>query len=143
MKEDKALGLDGFTVNFFHVCWDMLKYEIWDMVEESWCNQNILLALNATFFTLIPKEGNVSTPDEFRPIALYNVLYKIVTKVIANHLKPLLPSLISLEQTGYVKGRQILDGIILAHEVIHSLKITKNPSMMLKLNLSKSFDKLN
>ena len=143
MKEDKAPGPDGFTVNFFHACWEMLKYEIWEMVEESRCSQKIPIALNATFLTLIPKVENVSTPNKFRPISLCNVLCKIVTKVIANHLKPLLPSLISLEQTGYVGGCQILDGIILAHEVIHSLKITKNPGMMLKLDLSKYFDKLN
>ena len=113
------------------------------MVEESRHNQKILPALIATFLTLIPKEANVSTPKKFRPISLCNVLYKIITKVIANHLKPLLPSLISPEQTGYVEGHQILDGIILSHEVIHSLKITKKPSMMLKLDLSKAFDKLN
>ena len=61
---------------------------------------------------------------------------------MANRLKPLLPLLISPEQSGYVEGRQILDGIILAHEVVHSLKSTKNPGMILKLDLSKAFDKL-
>ena len=64
------------------------------MVEESRCNQKILLALNATFLTLIPKEANVSTHGKFHPISLCDVLYKLVTKVIVNCLKPLLPSLI-------------------------------------------------
>ena len=59
-----------------------------------------------------------------------------------NRLKPLLPLLISSEQSGYVEGRQILDGIILAHEVVHSLKTSKILGMILKLDLSKSFDKL-
>ena len=57
-------------------------------------------------------------------------------------MKPLLPLLISSEQSGYVKGRQILDGIILAHEVIHSLKTSKTPGMILKLDLSKAFNNL-
>ena len=70
-----------------------------------------------------------------------NVVYKIITKVISNRLKTLLHFLISPEQTGYVEGRQILDGIILAHEVTHSLKIMKNPRMLIKLDLSKAFDK--
>ena len=61
---------------------------------------------------------------------------------MANRLKPLLPLLISLEQSTYVEGRQILDGIILSHEVVHSLKTSKTPSMILKLDLSKAFDKL-
>ena len=75
------------------------------MVEELRHNQKILPAINATFLMLIPKEHKASTPGKYRPIALCNVLYKIITKVIANHLKPLFPSLISLEQTGYVEGQ--------------------------------------
>ena len=143
MKEEKTPRPDGFTINFFHSCWDLIKHEIWEIVEESHHNQRILLAINATFLTFIPKDPKVSTPDKFMPICLCNVFYKIITKVVANHLKPLLPSLISLEQNGYVEGEQILDGIILDHEVIHSLKLTKNPSMLFKLDLSKAFDELN
>jgi hypothetical protein len=75
-------------------------------------------SLNATFLTLIPKEERVTNPKQFRPIALCNVIYKIITKVIANRLKPILPFVISKEQAGYVEGRQIMDSVILAHEVI-------------------------
>jgi hypothetical protein len=62
--------------------------------------------------------------------------------VIARRLKPILPTIISLEKSGYVEGRQILDNVILAHEVIHSLQKTKTPGMLLKLDLSKAFDKI-
>ena len=102
-----------------------------------------MLGNNATFLTLIPKEIGSEDPGKFRPIALCNVIYKIITKVIANRLRPLLPILISPEQAGFVEGRQILDGIILVHEVIHSLKQDKTPGMLLKLDLSKAYDKLN
>jgi hypothetical protein len=142
MKEGTTPGPDGFTINFFHACWDLLKLDVLDIVEES-CNcQWVLPSLNATFLTLIPKEENVAAPSKYRPIALCNVIYKIITKVIANRLKPLLPLLISPEQMGYVEGRKILDGIILSHEVIHSLKTTKKLGMLLKLDLSKAFDRL-
>jgi hypothetical protein len=119
-----------------------LKQDVLEIVEESRNRQWVLPALNATFLTLIPKEENVASPSKYQPISLCNVIYKIITKVIANRLKPLLPLLISPEQTGYVEGRKIMDGIILAHEVIHSLKTTKKPGMLLKLDLSKSFDHL-
>ena len=72
----------------------------------------------------------------------HNVIYKIISKVIANRLKQLLPIIISPEQTGCMEGRKIIDGIILTHEVIHSLKTSKNPGMLLKIDLSKDFDKL-
>lgn len=102
----------------------------------------MLPSLNSTFLALIPKGDESNTPDKYRLIALCNIIYKLISKVLANRLKPLLPLLISPEQTGYVEGRQIMDGIILSNEVIHSLKLLKNPGMILKLDLSKVFNKL-
>lgn len=79
----------------------------------------------------------------FRPISLCNVILKIIMKVLANRLKPLLSGLISPEQTGFVEGRQILDGIILTHEMIHSLKQMNTPGILLKVDLAKAYDKVN
>jgi len=98
--------------------------------------------LNATFIALIPKEAQPNTPDKYKPIVLCNIIYKILSKVIASRLKLLLPLIISPEQSGYVEDRQIMDGIILSHEIIHSLKQSKKPSMLLKIDLSKAFDSL-
>eukprot|EP00253_Pinus_taeda_P015324 PITA_15324 len=96
--------------------------------------------LNATFLALIPKSEGANKLEKYRPIALCNITYKIVSKVIANRLKPLLPLLISPEQSGYVEGRQITDGIILTHEILHSLKQSKKLGMLLKIDLSKAFN---
>jgi hypothetical protein len=138
----KAPGPDGFTSDFFHHCWQMIREEVWEIIEDSRSSGQVLPALNVTFLALIPKEGQISHPTQFRPIALCNVIYKLLTKVIARRLKPILPGIISLEQSGYVEGRQIMDSVILAHEVIHSLQKTRMPGMILKLDLSKAFDKL-
>jgi hypothetical protein len=138
----KAPGPDGFTNDFFHHCWSMIRAAVWKIIEDSRSTGQILQALNATFLTLIPKEGQAYHPKQFRPIALCNVIYKLLTKVIARRLKPILPTIISPEQSGYVEGRQILDNVILAHEVIHSLQKTRMPGMLFKLDLSKAFDKL-
>eukprot|EP00253_Pinus_taeda_P029073 PITA_29073 len=142
MKEGKAPGPDGFTTTFFHAFWDMIKKDVWEIVEESRALRWILPSFNSMFIALIPKEENSMTPDKFRPIALCNVIYKVISKVAANRLKTLLPMLVSPEQSGYVEGRQILDGIILSNEIIHSLKLSKQAGMLLKLDLSKAFDKL-
>ena len=71
-----------------------------------------------------------------------HVVLKIITKVMANRLKPTLPELISQQQSRFVEGRQILDGIVLMQEMIHSLKKTKTPGMMIKVDLAKAYDKV-
>ena len=122
MEKGKALGLDNFTIDLFQSCWDLVKEELWEVVEEFRRTKRVLKAFNATFLSLIPKEHGVDSPGKFQPISLCNIVLKIITKVMANHLKPMLPELVSSEQSGFVEGRQILDGIILTQEMIHSLK---------------------
>ena len=125
LKEGKAPGPDGFTTTFFHTFQDLIKQEVWQIVEESSALHWLLPSLNSTFITLIPKEEDSITPNKFRPISLCNVIYKVISKVIENRLKPLLPMLISPEQLGYVEGRQIMDGILVALEVVHSLSSSR------------------
>ena len=102
----------------------------------------MLKAFNATFLALIPKSEGADALGKFRPIALCNVIYKIISKVIENRLKPLFPGIISPEQSGFVEGRQILDGIITVQEAIHSLKCTRILGMRIKLDIAKAYDKL-
>ena len=105
MVEGTSLGSNGFTIDFFLHCWNLLKDEVLELVEESRKNKWILPALNATHLVLIPKEIGASHPGKFHPISLCNVIYKIISKMVANRMKPLLPLLISPEQSGYVEGR--------------------------------------
>jgi hypothetical protein len=97
MPNGKALGPDGFTVDFFKACWEVVKRDIYGVVEDSKRSTSILKDLNATMITLIPKENEARTLDRYMPIALCNVVYKIIFKLIANRMKPLLPTLISWE----------------------------------------------
>jgi hypothetical protein len=73
----------------------MLHEEVWIVVEEFPNSGKVLPALNATFLTLIPKEERVTNPKNFIPIVLCNVIYKIISKVIALRSKPILPFIIS------------------------------------------------
>lgn len=110
------------------------------MVQESLKNKQMLKSLNSTFLALIPKKEGANRMDQFRPIALCNVVYKIITKLIAKRLKPLLGALISTEQGGFVEGRQILDGVMIATEVIHSMASSKERAMFIKLDMAKAYD---
>jgi len=143
MKKGIAPGPDGYTMEFYQAGWHFLGKEILELVEESHLKQKVWPAINSSFFTLIPKSTNSENAQGFRPIALCNVIYKIIATLIAKGLKPLLVRLISPDQTGFVEGRKILDGLVVTQEVIHSVKMKKQKGMMIKLDLSKAYDRLN
>ena len=108
MAPRKAPGPDDFTSNFFHHFWDLVKEEVLEIVEESIITRGVLKAFNATFITLVPKEVGADRTEKFKPISMCNVIYNIISKVLSNCLKPLLPSLISPEQSRFMEGSQIL-----------------------------------
>ena len=114
--------------------------ELWSIVEDSRVSRRILPTLNATFLTLIPKYEGDDSPDKFKPISLCNVIYKIITKVIVNRLKFLLLGLISHEQSGFVEGMQMTCGVILVHDMLHSIKSKKILGMLVKLDITKAYN---
>jgi len=95
MQQDKALGPDGFTVAFFRNHWDTIKKDFVRMTKNVFKNFNMGDNTKSSHLALIPKDPNPRSFDRFRPISLCNVSYKIVTKILANRLKKLLPHLIS------------------------------------------------
>jgi hypothetical protein len=106
MKMGKSPSLDGFTIEFFQKYWKIFGKDIWEVVEESQNSGSMIKAFNATFIALIPKEKEANTTETFRPIALCNVIYKIVSKLVANKLKPLLKNIISKEQGSFVDAEK-------------------------------------
>ena len=95
---------------------------------------------NSTFLSLIPKEVNPETFDRFQTISLCNASYKLLTKLLANRLKPLLENLISPLQGGFVKGRHLVDNVIQVQESLHSSFQRKEKGMIIKLSMKNAFD---
>ena len=102
-------------------------------------------SLNHTFITLIPKTKNPENVTKFKPISLYNVLYKFFSKVLANRLKRVLPNIISEHQSAFLKGRLITDNILVAFETLRYMKNHNSGNsafMALKLDMSKAYDRV-
>jgi hypothetical protein len=99
--------------------------------------------LNRAFITLIPKKDEVLTADGFRPISLQNCVMKIVTRILTTRLQHFIERLISFEQSGFVKGRNIVDNFLYAADVIQSCRTRNTPAVVLKLDFKKAFDSVN
>ena len=99
--------------------------------------------INRTNITLIPKINNPSKMSDFRPISLSNVVCKLVSKVIANRLKNILPQIISENQSYFLSERLITDNVLVTLELMHYLehkKEGKENFMAVKLDMSKAYD---
>lgn len=139
---DKAQGPDGFPTFFFQVYWEMVKQDVVKAMKEFFGAQNLLKEINSTFLVHIPKTYGVDSLDQFKPISLYNSFYKIISKVLMTRILRVLPLIISPQQMGFVPGRQILDSIMLVHEVIHSLEVGEWEGFLIKLDLSKAYTRV-
>lgn len=110
------------------------------MVEESQRKAYVAKELNCTLIALVPKVEHPTSFSDFRPISLCNTMFKIVTKVISNRLKPILNHIILEEKSGFILGRSIVEGIIIAHEAIHTIRLAKVDRMLIKLDIIKAYD---
>ena len=140
--KEKNLGPDGWTMEFYLDFFDLFGEDISDAVEETRRQGKIHEVLNSTFLTLIPKKDRPDTFNDFHPISLYNMSYKIITKIIAERLKPYLDKFISKEQFVFLRDKQIIDDVGIAEVCLHSVKIQKKNAFLLKFDLYKDYNRL-
>jgi len=104
-KKDKSPGSDGWTVEFFIHFFDLVSEELLEMVENARSNGHIAGSINSTFLALIPKVNKPINYGDYKPISLCNLVYKVISKVIVVHIKPILSKALSAEQLGFLEGR--------------------------------------
>jgi hypothetical protein len=145
MHPSKAPGPDGMSSFFYQKYWHIVGLSVSHAVLSVLNSGKILRKINLAHISLIPKKKNPECMSDYRPISLCNVIYKILSKVLANRLKLVLPYIISEAQSAFVPGRLITDNVSVAFEMIHKLKAKrsgKKGEMAIKLDMSKAYDRV-
>jgi len=103
-------------------------------------NGKLTKGVNATFIALIPKVVSPQRLNDFRPISLVGCMYKVLAKVLANRLRNVIGSVVSDSQFAFVKGKQILDGVIIANEVVDEARRLNKEMIFFKVAFEKAYD---
>lgn len=103
----------------------------------------LVKGINSSFITLVPKKENPVGLADYRPISLVGSLYKILSKVLSSRLKAVLPQIISENQSAFLGGRNTLDGVLVANEVVEGWKKFRKRGLIIELDFEKAYDLLN
>ena len=140
-----APGPDGFPARFFQRNWDVLREDVTLAVRKFFEEGVMPEGVNTTIIVLIPKKEASDDLKDFRPISLCNVVYKIISKCLANRIRPLLHDIIAPNQSAFIPGRMITDNAIIAFECLHAIQSGNENARKFcayKLDLSKAYDRV-
>jgi hypothetical protein len=140
MEHNKAPGPDGFPAEFYQRFWDVIKDDLMQMFHELHAGNFPLFSLNFGILSLIPKTHEANNIQKFRPICLLNVSFKIFTKVATSRINSVADNIVSPSQTAFMRGRNILEGVVILHETIHELHRKKPNGVIVKIDFEKAYD---
>jgi hypothetical protein len=144
MPFEKLPGQDGLSGSYYKFSWDIIKEDFMDAINHFYVTKELPPQWKATFLVLIPKVPNPSSPSHYRPISLCNDSYKIISKLLVNRMKEFLPIIDSPVQSAFVPERCITDNILLAQEVLHSMRKNGrgNKLMAMKVDMERAYDRM-
>ncbi|KAL0890312.1 hypothetical protein Bca101_014295 [Brassica carinata] len=141
MASNKSPGPDGYTTEFFKGAWGVIGADIIVAIQSFFIKGFLPKGLNSTILALIPKKEEAKMMKDYRPISCCNVLYKVISKIIANRLKLILPKCITWNQSAFIQDRLLMENVLLATELVKDYhKESISPRCALQIDISKAFD---
>ncbi|KAE8794136.1 retrotransposon unclassified [Hordeum vulgare] len=140
MNPSSVPGADGLPVRVFQTFWQSIKGKIMALFREVEQGVSNLSWVNFGIITLIPKVPGDSDIRQLRPIMVINVIFRIIAKGYASRAALLALRITHPYQMAFVKGRLVLDGILVLHEVIHEIKSKRLCAVFFKINFHKADD---
>ncbi|XP_075654689.1 uncharacterized protein LOC142624833 [Castanea sativa] len=145
MHPSKSPRPDGMPLFFFQKYWHIVGQDVTIAVLSVLNSSHMLHKMNFTHIVLIPKNNELKNMSDYRPISLGNAISRIVSKVVANRLKHVLPMVIFNAQSAFVPNKLITDNTIVAYELLHrmrNLRKGRMGQMAVKLDISKAYDRV-
>lgn len=141
MNANGAPGNDGFTGHFFSACWDVIKTDLGNFIQDFFQGSYIPKEISSITLALLPKVEHARNMGDFRPISLGNFCGMIISKILASRLAKILPGMVDEEQAGFVHERSIATHIVLAQELIRDInrKVTRG-NVAFKIDMSKAYN---
>ncbi len=141
MKNNKTPGNDGFPIEFYKIFWKDIGHFLLKSLNEAFHKGELSITQKQGIIQCIPKGDK---PRQYlknwRPITLLNTDYKILSSVLASRMKSVLPSIISSDQKGFLKGRYIGENTRLVYDLISYLNETRGQGLLLLIDFQKAFD---
>lgn len=121
LKGDSAPGPDGFSGVFFQTAWEVVGSDVINFIQHSWRSHTMMRVFKCVSLVLIPKKDKPTHINDWRPVSVENFLARIIPKILATRMAPLLNNLLSIEQGAFIKGRDIAMNIRMAQELMHDI----------------------
>ncbi|WJX49459.1 hypothetical protein P8452_35893 [Trifolium repens] len=139
-EANKSPGPDGFNNAFLKNCWEIIKGEIRIMFDQFHGVGRLPKSLLSYFVALIPKVNSPFGLGDFRPISLLGCLYKLIAKVLASRLAKVMNSLVASSQSAFIKGRNLVDGVLVVNELVDLAKRQRQECIIFKVDFEKAYD---
>ena len=141
-KNNKSPGPDGIPVEFYKMYWHTVGEELLNVFHSGLDNRRLAHSQYLAVIKLLYKKGPREDIKNWRPICLLNADYKLLSKVLAERIKSVLPKIIHSDQKGGVDGRYIGENIRLIEDVLYEMENENSDAVILMLDMEKAFDRV-